>query len=148
MDILDERVHPDKKRSLPEWNACCTSGARDRASRAFSRRNAALSFEERLALMQGIPNMGEPALDKDGTLVLHAVYYRTGEKFGCGCPTFRGVKRDYPVSRSYCLCCGGHFKYHYAIMPGVGLELLGVISSPLCTGGEQPCVFRFKVTGQ
>ena len=65
-------------------------------------------------------------LNEDGTITIHAVTYRLGEKFACACPNYNRLKRDYPVSRTYCLCCAGHFRYHYEIMLGVKLRLLSV----------------------
>lgn len=82
-------------------------------------------------------NMGEPWIIDNETLKINAVSYIYEEKYACGCSNFRRLKRDYPVSKTYCCCCGGHFKYHYEIMLGVKLELIEVVSSPLDSDGKE-----------
>ena len=89
--------------------------------------------------------MGRPIRNEDGTITIHAVYYSDGEKFLCACPNYNGVKRDYGVSRNYCFCCAGHFKYHYEIMLGVKLKTLEVVSSPLDSDGKNPCIMKYAV---
>lgn len=33
---MDEKVDAGKKRDILDWNACCKSGAREKASKAFA----------------------------------------------------------------------------------------------------------------
>ncbi|WP_312106083.1 hypothetical protein [Lachnoclostridium sp.] len=68
-----------------------------------------------------------------------------GERFACACSNFNKLKRDYPVSKTYCFCCGGHFKYHYEIMLGVNLRVKEVVTSPLDSNGMNSCVFTFDI---
>ena len=89
--------------------------------------------------------MGTPVLNADGTITVRAVSYSDGEKFLCACPNFNGVKRESSVSRSYCFCCAGHFKFHYEILLGVTLRTVEISSSPLDTDGKEPCVIRFAI---
>lgn len=42
-------------------------------------------------------------------------------------------------------CCAGHFKYHYEIMLGVKLKTLEVLSSPLDSDGENPCIIKYEI---
>lgn len=49
------------------------------------------------------------------------------------------------VSRNYCVCCAGHFKHHYEIMLGVKLKTIEIVSSPLDSNGENPCVIKFAI---
>ena len=49
IDIMDEKVDAGKKRDMLDWNACCKSGAREKASKAFARENKELPWKERLA---------------------------------------------------------------------------------------------------
>lgn len=51
--------------------------------------------------------MGTPILNEDGTITVHAVYYRDGDKYACSCPNFNKLKRDYPVSKTYCFAAEG-----------------------------------------
>ena len=144
-DILDGSLTFEQKRDLMDLNGCCKSGAREKASKAFFREHKDLPLAEKLPLIAAVPNMGRPVLNENGTITIHAVTYRIGEKFACACPNYNRLKRDYPVSRTYCLCCAGHFRYHYEIMLGVKLTLQSVQSSPLDTDGAEPCVLTFTV---
>ena len=144
-DVMDATLTFETKRNLMDQNGCCKSGAREKASKAFFREHLELPLAEKLPLIADVPNMGWPVLNADGTITIHAVTYRVGEKFACACPNYNRLKRDYPVSRTYCLCCAGHFRYHYEIMLGVKLTLRSVDSSPLDTGGAEPCVMTFAV---
>ena len=145
LDIMNEQVEPEKTQEIFEWNACCKGGARQKASKAFAKENGKLSLEEKLEKIKSVHNMGSPVLNNDGTITVHAVYYSKGEGYLCACPSFNGLKMDHEVSKSYCFCCAGHFKYHYEIMLGVKLKTLEIISSPLDSGGENPCVMRFEI---
>ena len=144
-DVMDAALPFETKRDLMDQNGCCKSGAREKASMAFFREHKELPLNEKLPLIAAVPNMGRPVLNADGTITIHAVTYRIGEKFACACSNYNRLKRDYPVSRTYCLCCAGHFRYHYEIMLGVKLTLRSVDSSPLDTGGAEPCVMTFAV---
>ena len=149
IDIMDERLEPSLVRDIFEWNACCKSGSRLKASKAFAREHAALPLADKLELIAAAPQMfmGRPVLEPDGTITLNAVTYVCDGKFACACSNFNKLKRDYPVSKHYCYCCGGHFKHHYQIMLGVGLEVAEIVSSPLDSDGASPCVFRLRITG-
>ncbi len=145
VDIMEDNIESDKFQEIFEWNACCKGGAREKTSKAFAKKYADLSLEEKLELIKDVPNMGSPVKNEDGTITIHAVYYSDGEKFLCACPNFNGVKRDYSVSKNYCFCCAGHFKYHYEIMLGVKLKTLEVVSSPLDSEGKNPCIIKYAI---
>ena len=146
VDIMDESIEAERFQEIFEWNACCKGGGREKASKHFADKNAHLSLDEKLELIKDVPHMGRPVRNEDGTITVHAVYYSDGDKFLCACSSFNGVKRDYSVSRKYCFCCAGHFKYHYEIMLGVKLETLEIVSSPLDSEGKNPCVIKFVIT--
>lgn len=145
VDIMTEQVNAQKLQEIFEWNACCKGGAREKASKAFAKENAQLSIDEKLAKIKSVPNMGKPVRNDDGTITIHAVYYKKDGKYLCACSNFNGLKYDYSVSKNYCFCCGGHFKYHYEIMLGVKLKILEIISSPLDSNGENPCIMKFEI---
>ena len=145
VDIMTEQVEPEKLQEIFEWNACCKGGAREKASKSFAKQNAGFSVNEKLELIKDVPYMGRPVRNADGTITVHAVYYSDGEKFLCGCSNYNGVKRDYTVSRNYCFCCAGHFKYHYEIMLGVKLKTLEIVSSPLDSDGKNPCIIKYAI---
>lgn len=145
IDIMDEYMDHTKKQEILEWNACCKGGTREKASKLFAKENMDLTIEEKLDKIKNVPHMGTPILNNDGSITLHAVYYKDNDKFECACSTFNKVKRDYVVSKSYCYCCGGHFKYHYEIMLGVKLQIKEIVSSPLDSDGTKPCVLLLEI---
>lgn len=145
LDIMTEQVEKEKLQDVLEWNACCKGGTRQKASKAFAKENASLLLAEKLEKIKSVPHMGNPVLNEDGTITIHAVYYSNGERYLCACPNFNGLKYDYDVSKNYCFCCAGHFKYHYEIMLGVKLKTLEIVSSPLDSQGKNPCVMRFGI---
>lgn len=147
-DILSENVDKELIRNVFEYGACCKSGQRLKVSKAFARENSGLSWKERLELISNIPNMPRPVLQNDGTLVVHAVNYWDGTRFLCACSNFHKSGYTDPVSKNYCFCCAGHFKFHYEIMLGVNLQTEEIISSPLDSNGKDSCVIRFSITDQ
>lgn len=150
LEVMNEKLPPETVQEILEANACCKSGSRLKNSKEFARTHANLSISERLELISARPhlNMGSAELDENGYLVVHAVAYHPGEKFECVCPTVSKVKRDDPIPREYCYCCGGHFKFHYEIMLDAKLKLAEIVSSPHDTDGEEPCVFRYVFIGK
>ncbi len=145
VDIMMEQVDSQKLQDIFEWNACCKGGAREKASKVFAKENEHLSIDEKLEKIKGVPNMGEPLRNEDGTITVKAVSYSDGEKYLCACSNFSGLKYDYGVSKNYCFCCAGHFKHHYEIMLGVKLKTLEIESSPLESNGKYPCVIKFAI---
>ena len=102
-------------------------------------------IDEKLEKIKSVPNMGIPVKNADGTITVNAVSYSDGEKYLCGCSNFNGLNFDYDVSKNYCFCCAGHFKHHYEIMLGVKLNTVEIISSPLDSKGQNPCVIKFEI---
>ena len=144
IDILEQTI-PEKLQSILEWNACCKSGARSKASKAFAKANASLPFDERLSLIPSVPNMGRPVENDDGSITVYAVSWLDDGRYRCACPNFNGLKSAPHVSKKYCFCCAGHFRYHYEIMLDVRLETVEIVSSPLDSEGHDPCVIKFRV---
>lgn len=147
MKILDEKVAPEEITPMMDYNGCCKSGARDKASKAFAKQNADKTLAEKVELVFGVKNMGKPCLTDDNMLLIHAVNYFDGERYRCPCPNFNSSIKYLDTSKTYCKCCSGHFRYHYQIMLGVKLELVEVVSSPLGSNGKEPCAFLYKIVG-
>lgn len=145
VDIMTEQMEEEKLKEILEWNACCKGGVREKASKAFVKENADCSLDEKLEKVKDVPYMGVPVRNEDGTITVNAVSYSNGEKYLCACSNYNGLKYDYSVSRNYCFCCAGHFKHHYEIMLGVKLKTLEIVSSPLDSKGENPCVIKFAI---
>ena len=144
-DIMTGQVEAQKLQDVFEWNACCKGGVREKTSKAFAKENAHLSIDEKLARIKDVPNMGQASRNEDGTITVNAVSYSNGERYLCACPNFNGLTYDYDVSKNYCFCCAGHFKYHYEIMLGVKLKTLEIVSSPLDSAGNNPCVIKYAI---
>ena len=51
LDVMNEKLPPKQVQEILEANACCKSGARDKASKEFARINAEKAIEERLELI-------------------------------------------------------------------------------------------------
>lgn len=147
LNVMNEKLPPEQVQEIIEANACCKSGARERASKAFAKEYANLKLEEKLSIISQKPElyMGQAHLDESGDIIVTGAGIHNGIKYECVCPTISKVKRDYAIPREYCYCCGGHFKYHYEIMLGVKLKLAEIVSSPHDTDGEMPCVFRYEI---
>lgn len=145
VDIMTEHVDAQKMQEVLEWNACCKGGAREKASKAFAKENVNASIDEKLEKIKSVPNMGIPVKNADGTITVNAVSYSNGEKYLCACSNFNGLNYDYDVSKNYCFCCAVHFKHHYEIMLGVKLNTVEIISSPLDSKGQNPCVIKFEI---
>ncbi len=145
MEVLDRRVDRQSLIAIMDNNACCRAKtAREKTSKAFAK--AGLSLQEKLALIPQVKNMGIPRLTEDGKLHILAVQYQRGDKFRCPCPSINtNRKKEEPLSRSYCLCCAGHFRFHYQIMLDCQLKLCSVASSPLDSDGQEPCAFLYEI---
>jgi hypothetical protein len=86
--------------------------------------------------------MGKPVLNEDGTISAGI-----GDAGGvrCPCPVFDRVELDQAISKTYCYCCAGHFRYHYQIALGMELKTRDVVSSGLESRGKKPCRFVFEI---
>lgn len=145
LDIMTDNVDSQMIHDIFEINACCKSGSRAKASKVFAKEFASCSLDEKLEKIKQIPYMGVPVKNEDGTITVNAVSYYKDGKFMCACSNFNNFKYDYIVSKDYCFCCAGHFKYHYEIMLGVSLKTVEIVSSPLDSGGRDACVIKFKI---
>lgn len=145
LDIMEEQLAPQFVHDIFESNACCKGGSRAKASKAFAKEFAGCSLDEKLEKIKSVPYMGSPIKNNDGTITVNAVSYYKDGKFACACPIFNTVKRDYSVSKNYCFCCAGHFKYHYEIMLGVKLKTIEIVSSPLDSDGRDACVIKYEI---
>ena len=132
LEIMEDKLGIQKTREIFEANGCCKSGARLKASKEFRRINADLCMEDKLAKIRRAPymNMGSPALDENGEIVVNAVRYCIDGKYACACPSISRQPIQ-PESKIYCYCCAGHFKFHYEIMLGCKLMTAEIVSSPL-----------------
>jgi hypothetical protein len=140
---MDKLLDNETCRDVRDACACSKGGYRLKASEKFAHEYVGRSLEEKLQAMWQA-KMGKPVLNADGTITTGI-----GDEggFECPCPVFQGTNVKEPVSKTYCYCCAGHFRFHYQIALGVKLKTLAVESSALASSRELPCRFTFEITG-
>jgi hypothetical protein len=143
--LMDEYLTFEDKYKVLDYNACCKGGTRDKTSKAFAKENKNLDLSEKIRKISQVPNMGNPVLNEDGTIATTGINWLVDGKFKCACPNFNGLKEIPMIPLSYCLCCAGHFRYHYQNMLGVKLRTKHINSSPLDSSGKKPCVFTYVI---
>lgn len=145
VDILENNIDDKDFKEIFMYNSCCKGGSREKAAKAFAKENKDKPLKEKLEVVKGVPWMGKPVLNEDGTITLNAVNYFDGNKFLCACSNFNWIKSDYYVSKKYCYCCSGHFKHHYEIMLGLKIKDIDIITSPLDSNGKNSCAMKFYI---
>ncbi len=142
--ILDEKADRTQLIELMDFNACCKNGTRDKASKDFAKQYSSLPLSEKIKLISGVPNMGNPELIEKN-MIKTGIYWKEGDLYRCPCPNFNGLKEVPQMPLSYCLCCAGHFRYHYQNMLRIKLLTHKIVSSPLNSLGKSPCEFIFRI---
>jgi hypothetical protein len=122
--------------------ACSKGGWRLKAMQKIAKECEGQSVEQKLQAIGQVTYMGNPVLNEDG-MITAGVGDVGG--FQCPCPVFSGVELEQAVSKTYCYCCAGHFRYHYQIALGKRLRTRGVVSSALESRGKEPCRFVFEM---
>lgn len=147
MNVFDMEVPRDIVVDLMDDNGCGKDHtAREKSSLKFAKNNFDKTIEERIPLISNERNMGVPRLTEDGKLYILAVQYARNDQFRCACPNINTKrKKEEALSRTYCICCAGHFRYHYQIMLDCELKLDCVLTSPLDSDGQEPCSFVFQI---
>ncbi len=148
VDQMDALLSRDQCLSVMEKQGCCKGGKRDKDCKAFGKQHRDKPLAEKLALLSTIENMMQPELNEDGTITITLSGYQNGVHIGkttCSCGAIKKLKQPFSVSPTYCGCCAGHFLYHYQNALGMKLRLKEIVSSPLNTNGEKPCVFTFEI---
>lgn len=143
MNLLDENLDFKAKYEILDYNACCKGGSRDKAIKALAKEIKDLPLDEKIKKLREVPNMENPVLDDD-KIIKTGIYYCINGEYLCPCPNFNNMKNKPEVSTTYCLCCAGHFRYHYQNALGIMLKTKEIISSPLSSAGKNPCEFIFE----
>jgi len=139
MRRMDALLDAETRHAVREACACCLGGKRLEMSKAIAKRGGTL--EERVAAANQAKFVfgHSVTLEEDGSVVVR--FAPEGqEHYRCVCLP----KAKEPVPITYCYCCGGHAKHHLQTALGRKLKV-EVLSSPLSSGGKQPCTFRFTV---
>ena len=146
MKKCDELLSPDVIRVVMLDRACCKSGFRLRNAREIARDHGDESLAQKLELLGQKKWMGHPQLTEDGD-VYTGICAGSGapDDLKCSCWRLGGrlpAGEKMPVS--YCLCCGGHFVFHYQKALGLRLRVKKVVTS-VFDETPQYCSFLLEV---
>jgi len=145
MKVMDESLDFETRCAIRGDCACSNGGWREKEMRRIARECKGSSIEERLRAIGQVRHMGDPVLHADGTI---SGGVGTAGGFPCPCSVFRGWKYEEPVPSTYCLCCAGHFRYHYQIALGVNLRVKAVLSTALESMRRERCRFVYEVVSE
>ena len=133
--------------------ACCKSGFRLNNAKMIAREYGDKSIEEKLELLGQQKWMGQPRLNENGDIYTGYCAGGSGEgTMHCSCQRI-GTRHGscYPdegkMPTSYCLCCGGHFRFHYQKALGLKLRVKEVVSS-VFSDPPQYCSFLLEIVGE
>lgn len=122
--------------------ACCKSGFRLENAKKLAKEHGGESLEEKLELLGQLQYMGKPALNEEGDIQTVGI----GKMEHCPCWNLGGCTPvNGPMPLAYCLCCAGHFLFHYKKALRLKLRVKKVVSSNLNSEGSEPCVFVYEV---
>ena len=110
---MDELLTKEQCLSIMQEQGCCKSGKRDKDSKAFAKKHAGKSIEEKLRLIGSDENMMSPQVNDDGTFTITLSGYQNGVHTGkttCSCSMIKKLKQPFSVSPTYCAFCAGHFR--------------------------------------
>ena len=143
---MDRLLSKEQCLSIMEQQGCCKTGKPDVAWRAFGRKHANKTVEEKLELLAELdtPHKAPCHLNSDGTLSVYWGFEHDG-RYHCVCSAIKNLPQPVNISHTYCGCCGGHIRHHYQNGLGVRLRLKEVVSSPISSGGEKRCEFLFEI---
>lgn len=142
MKVMDELLDYDTRYRIRDACACCTGGWRENAVRKFAREGHYQNLDEQLQALSQLTHMGSPVLNADGTITAGI---GGDEGCQCACFLFGGRAQQEAVSPTYCLCCAGHFRYHYQIALGKKLRTKAILSTALESFGKKPCRFVYEI---
>jgi len=149
MAKCDELLSFDEIREVMLDRACCKGGFRLNNARMIAREHSDESLEKKLELLGRQKWMGHPRLTDDGDIYTDmCAGSGTPDDLKCSCWRFGG---RYPsegnMPLSYCLCCGGHFVFHYQKALGLKLRVKEVVTSVFGTP-PQHCSFLLEIVGE
>ncbi len=142
IDYMDENLPEELCHQIRDACACSTGGWRLKAMQKIARDYHQDILEKKIAAINQVTYSGKPILNEDGTITA-SIGDQGG--FPCPCPVFEGITVNQPVSKTYCYCCAGHFRFHYQIALGVELRTKSVASSALNSLQKEPCRFVYEI---
>jgi len=148
MEKCDELLDFDIIAETMFDKACCKGGFRFNNAKMIAKEHGDKSLEEKLELLGQQKYMGKPHLTENGDIYTeHCAGSGTPEDMKCSCWQFGGCfPTDRKMPLSYCLCCGGHFRFHYQKALGLKLRIKEVVTS-VFNDPPQYCSFLFEIVG-
>ena len=146
MAKCEELLDLDTIKEMMCHRACCKSGFRLSNARRIAQEHGEKSLADKLVLLGEEKYMGHPSLTESGD-----IYTGTCAGSGapddlrCSCWRFGGrFSSGGSMPLSYCLCCGGHFVFHYQKALGLKLRVKEVVTSVF---GDPPqyCSFLLEI---
>lgn len=148
MRRCEELLGFDKTAEVMYNRSCCKSGFRLKNAVKMARENGGRPLDEKLEILGTLKYMGRPHLDENGDIYLDAVGSPGSENYSCPCWNLNGkLPKAGRMPLSYCLCCAGHFMFHYQKALGLTLRVRKVVSSILNSEGKENCAFIYEITG-
>jgi hypothetical protein len=126
--------------------ACCKTGFRLQNSKKIAKDYSDKSLEEKLKLLGQQKYMGHPHLTEDGYIYTeHCAGSGTPDNLKCSCWRFDGcIPNNGKMPLTYCLCCAGHFRFHYQKALGINLRVKKIVTS-VFDESPQYCSFLFEI---
>jgi bacterioferritin-associated ferredoxin len=143
---MDKLLTKKQCLSIMEEQGCCTTGKPAAAHRAFGRKYADKTIEEKIKLFDELDTPHKPPcrLNDDGTLSVFWGFEKEG-KYKCVCGYIKKLPQPIKVSKTFCGCCGGHARQNLQKSLGTNLQLKEIVSSAISTGGKKRCEFLFRI---
>ena len=141
MRRMEEIIPYDKLKEIRETNACCLSGERDKLAKEIHKKYN--TIEERFNAFINEKRIVYGNCYKEGDYYYLSFWYGMPEG-GYTCSCLHYIPKTEPMTKTWCMCCGGHIKHHFETALGVKAEC-EVVSSPLSSCGKQPCLFKLKI---
>lgn len=140
---MEERIEAKRLKEVRENSACCLGGKRDELAREICAKYP--TVDERFAALSRERFIigGKAWKDEEtNTYYISFWYARPAEGYRCSCLHY--YPKTQPMTKTWCMCCGGHIKHHFETALGVKAEV-SIVDTILTTCGERPCLFAFTV---
>ncbi len=126
--------------------ACCKSGFRLNNAKKIAKEYSEKSLEKKLELLGQQKYMGHPHLTENEEIYTeHCAGSGNPGNLKCSCWRFKGhIPTDCKMPLNYCLCCAGHFRFHYQTALGINLRVKKIVSS-IFNEPPQYCSFLFEI---
>lgn len=139
---IDKYLNTEQKIKIMSWCACCKTGKRAKDIRNFSKKYKEKNLHEKIKLLSNIQYMSSPKIKEN--ILTTSIEWKQDNIYKCACTSFTNINIG-KVSKTYCLCCAGHFKYHYEKALDIQLNIKSVISSALNSQGKYPCILEYNI---